>query len=133
MIRTATGSSSTFGSRTTGAPPGEPLPARRFGWGWTHAFLVAVITPRSRRRKYTEWSCRRIESRLCRLLRYTSLRETRRPHLPAAGRPHHRAIVTFGLKRGLFVAAAADAYGYVSQADLWAAGELAIHQPFAAR
>jgi len=43
------------------------------------------------------------------------------------------AIVTFGLKRGLFVAAAADAYGYVSQADLWAAGELVIHQPFAAQ
>ena len=43
------------------------------------------------------------------------------------------AIVTFGLKRGLFVAAAADAYGYVSQADLWARGELVIHQPFAAQ
>jgi hypothetical protein len=43
------------------------------------------------------------------------------------------AIVTFGLKRGLFVAAAADAYGYVSQADLWARGELIIHQPFAAK
>jgi hypothetical protein len=41
------------------------------------------------------------------------------------------AIVTFGLKRGLFVAAAADAFGYVSQADLWAGGELVIHQPFA--
>ena len=39
--------------------------------------------------------------------------------------------VTFGLKRGLFVAAAADAYGYVSQADLWARGQLVIHQPFA--
>src|SRR4029079_15058231 len=43
------------------------------------------------------------------------------------------AIVTFGLKRGLFVAAAADAYGYLSQADLWAAGELVVHQPFAAK
>ena len=43
------------------------------------------------------------------------------------------AIVTFGLKRGLFVAAAADAYGYVSEADLWARGELVIHQPFAAQ
>ena len=42
-------------------------------------------------------------------------------------------IVTFGLKRGLFVAAAADAYGYVSQADLWARGQLVIHQPFAAQ
>jgi hypothetical protein len=42
-------------------------------------------------------------------------------------------VVTFGLKRGLFVASAADAYGYVSQADLWAAGGLVIHQPFAAQ
>jgi hypothetical protein len=43
------------------------------------------------------------------------------------------AVVTFGLKRGLFVAAAADAYGYVSEADLWARGQLVIHQPFAAQ
>lgn len=42
-------------------------------------------------------------------------------------------IVTFGLKRGLFVAAAADAYGYVSQADLWARRELVVQQPFAAQ
>jgi hypothetical protein len=43
------------------------------------------------------------------------------------------AIVTFGLKRGLFVAAGADAYGYVSQADRWARGNPVIHQPFAAQ
>src|SRR5581483_8018365 len=40
-------------------------------------------------------------------------------------------VVTFGLKYGLFVAAAADAYGYVSQADLWASGDLIVHQPSA--
>jgi hypothetical protein len=41
------------------------------------------------------------------------------------------AVVSFGLLRGLFVAAASDAYGYVSQADLWARGSLIVHQPFA--
>jgi hypothetical protein len=40
------------------------------------------------------------------------------------------AVVTFGLHYGLFVAAAADAYGYVSQADLWASGAI-VRQPFA--
>jgi 4-amino-4-deoxy-L-arabinose transferase-like glycosyltransferase len=40
--------------------------------------------------------------------------------------------VFFGLLKGLFVAAAADAYGYVSQADLWANGTLIVRQPFAA-
>ena len=41
------------------------------------------------------------------------------------------AVVTFGLHYGLFVAAAADAYGYVSQADLWARGSPIVRQPFA--
>ncbi len=41
------------------------------------------------------------------------------------------AVVTFGLHYGLFVAAAADAYGYVSQADLWASGSPIVRQPFA--
>lgn len=41
------------------------------------------------------------------------------------------SVITFGLLKGLFVAAAADAYGYVSQADLWARGSLVIQQPFA--
>jgi len=41
------------------------------------------------------------------------------------------ASVTFGLRQGLFVAAASDAYGYVSQADLWARGNLVVGQPFA--
>jgi hypothetical protein len=41
------------------------------------------------------------------------------------------AIVIFGVTRGLFVAAAADAYGYVSQADLWARGSPIVHQSFA--
>jgi hypothetical protein len=39
-------------------------------------------------------------------------------------------VVAFGLKCGLFVAAAADAYGYVSQADLWIKGDLVVHQPY---
>jgi hypothetical protein len=43
------------------------------------------------------------------------------------------AVVAFGLSRGLFVAAASDAYGYVSEADLWARGALVVHQPFAER
>ena len=41
------------------------------------------------------------------------------------------AVVAFGLAKGLFVAAASDAYGYVSQADLWARGDLIVHQPWA--
>ncbi len=41
------------------------------------------------------------------------------------------AAVTFGLRQGLFVAAASDAYGYVSQADLWARGSPIVRQPFA--
>ena len=41
------------------------------------------------------------------------------------------ASVTFGLRQGLFVAAASDAYGYVSQADLWARGSPIVQQPFA--
>ena len=41
------------------------------------------------------------------------------------------ASVTFGLRQGLFVAAASDAYGYVSQADLWARGSPIVRQPFA--
>jgi hypothetical protein len=40
-------------------------------------------------------------------------------------------VVTFGVTRGLFVAAWSDAYGYVSEADLWARGTLVVHQPFA--
>jgi len=41
------------------------------------------------------------------------------------------AIVWFGLSKGLFVAAASDAYGYVSQADLWAHGDVIVQQPWA--
>lgn len=41
------------------------------------------------------------------------------------------AVVTFGLVKGSFVAGGADAYGYVSQADLWARGDLIVRQPFA--
>ena len=41
------------------------------------------------------------------------------------------SIVWFGLAKGLFVAAASDAYGYVSQADLWARGDVIVRQPWA--
>jgi hypothetical protein len=41
------------------------------------------------------------------------------------------AVLAFGLHKGLFVAGGADAYGYVSQADLWARGSLIVRQPFA--
>lgn len=41
------------------------------------------------------------------------------------------AIVLLGLLKGSFVAGGADAYGYVSQADLWARGQLVVQQPFA--
>jgi hypothetical protein len=41
------------------------------------------------------------------------------------------SVVSFGLANGLFVAAAADAYGYVSQADLWARGDVIVRQPWA--
>jgi len=35
-----------------------------------------------------------------------------------------------GLRFGSFVAGGADSYGYVSQADLWLAGDLIVEQPF---
>jgi hypothetical protein len=41
------------------------------------------------------------------------------------------AVIAFGLAKGLFVAAASDAYGYVSQADQWARGDLIVRQPWA--
>jgi len=41
------------------------------------------------------------------------------------------SVIAFGLLKGLFVAAAADAYGYVSEADLLARGRLVVEQPFA--
>jgi hypothetical protein len=41
------------------------------------------------------------------------------------------AVISFGLAKGLFVAAASDAYGYVSQADLWARGDVIVRQPWA--
>lgn len=40
------------------------------------------------------------------------------------------AVVSFGLSKGLFVAAASDAYGYVSQADLWARADVIVQQPW---
>jgi 4-amino-4-deoxy-L-arabinose transferase-like glycosyltransferase len=40
-------------------------------------------------------------------------------------------VMALGLVRGSFVAAGADAYGYASQADLWASGRLIVEQPFA--
>jgi dolichyl-phosphate-mannose-protein mannosyltransferase len=39
-------------------------------------------------------------------------------------------VVTVGLTKGAPYAGGADAYGYVSQADLWARGTLRIEQPF---
>lgn len=36
------------------------------------------------------------------------------------------AVVLLGLLRGTFVAGGADSYGYVSQADLWARGQLVV-------
>lgn len=41
------------------------------------------------------------------------------------------AVMLLGLLKGTFVAGGADAYGYVSQADLWARGQLVVQQPFA--
>jgi hypothetical protein len=42
------------------------------------------------------------------------------------------AVAIAGLVYGSFVAVGADAYGYVSQADLWLAGNLRIDQPWVA-
>ena len=53
------------------------------------------------------------------------------PLAPIAAAVAAAAVVTFGLHNGLFVAAAADAYGYVSQADLWASASPIVRQPFA--
>jgi hypothetical protein len=39
--------------------------------------------------------------------------------------------LAIGLRFGSFVAGGADAYGYVSQADLWLAGDLIVEQPIA--
>lgn len=41
------------------------------------------------------------------------------------------AITVLGVSHGVFTARAADEYGYVSQADLWLAGNLVIDQPIA--
>jgi hypothetical protein len=43
------------------------------------------------------------------------------------------ALITFvvGVRYGTFAAGGSDAYGYVSQADLWLAGDLIVEQPFA--
>jgi hypothetical protein len=39
------------------------------------------------------------------------------------------AVVLFGLSKGAFTAGGADAYGHVSQAELWASGRLIVEQP----
>jgi hypothetical protein len=39
------------------------------------------------------------------------------------------SVLAIGLRAGSFVAGGADAYGYVSQADLWLAGDLVVEQP----
>lgn len=41
------------------------------------------------------------------------------------------AVVLLGFLEGTFIAGGADSYGYVSQADLWARGQLVVPQPFA--
>ena len=41
------------------------------------------------------------------------------------------AVVVVSVRFGVFVAAGADSYGYVSQAHLWARGQLRVSQPFA--
>jgi hypothetical protein len=58
---------------------------------------------------------------------------SRQPHClaRAAAAGAALAILLFGLLRGTFVAGGADAYGYVSQADLWAEGSLIVRQPAA--
>jgi hypothetical protein len=43
------------------------------------------------------------------------------------------AIVTVADRHGVFVAAGADSYGYVSQANLWAHGQLRVPQPIVRR
>lgn len=40
-------------------------------------------------------------------------------------------VLFLSLKFGAFVAGGADSYGYISQADLWLAGDLTIEQPLA--
>jgi hypothetical protein len=40
-------------------------------------------------------------------------------------------VMAFALFKGLFTAGGADAYGYVSQAELWARGSLIVEQPYA--
>jgi dolichyl-phosphate-mannose-protein mannosyltransferase len=41
------------------------------------------------------------------------------------------SVVILGIVKGAFVAGGADSYGYVSQADLWARGNLIVEQPIA--
>src|SRR6185295_7103007 len=42
------------------------------------------------------------------------------------------AVAAAGLRWGTFAASSVDAYGYVSQAALWARGTLRVAQPFVA-
>lgn len=41
------------------------------------------------------------------------------------------AVIAVAVQAGSFVASASDAYGYLSQSDLWLRGDLIVRQPFA--
>ncbi len=57
--------------------------------------------------------------------------QARRYTAPLTASTAALAVVMFGLLKGSFVAGGADAYGYVSQADLWISRRLIVRQPFA--
>jgi hypothetical protein len=54
---------------------------------------------------------------------------TRAAHAAAAATAVALAVVVVGFHEGAFVAAGSDAWGYISEAELWARGDLRIEQP----
>lgn len=83
---------------------------------------TALATSGERRRalpKASQW----IRGRLTRLDQESSRAA------PAIAALASIAIIAVGIRWGTFVAGGADAYGYASQADLWARGNLHIEQP----
>lgn len=74
---------------------------------------------------YSVASPQAADAHLTRLRAWT----TRWAPLLAIGLAVYTCVI--GLRFGIFVASGADAYGYVSQADLWLKGDLTIEQPLA--
>ncbi len=96
------------------------------------AFLMAAaawaLSSRAERRRAVAFAvgCARAECGPLHLIRSTP--ERLAPIVAAAAAA---AVVLFALQSGAFAVGGSDAYGYVSQAELWTRGRLIVEQPFA--